>query len=330
MRRGEFPEDVKAPVSYGPTALGAAVYLNQYQLLPVRRAAECLAALGGIEMSPATVAHASTRAAKALESPVQAIRDAVSQAPVAHADETAIRVASALHWLHVMSTPTLTAYFAHPKRGAEALDAFGLLEDFHGILVHDHWKPYLQYAIEHAFCNAHHLRELTAVAESGSHQFWAIELIVLLCKAHRLTLQAQAQGQARLSDEQIAAFQRDYDQTLSVGAAFNPEKKPPPGTQRRVKQTPAFNLIKRLREHRDETLRFLTDPAVPFDNNLAERDLRMPKQRQAISGCFRSEAGSQQFATVRSYLSTLRKQSANIFHALVETFRCQPPMPQLE
>jgi len=330
VRRGEFPDDVQGPVSYGPTALGAAVYLNQYQLLPVRRTAECLTALGGIEMSASTVAHAVTRAAAALEAPVQAIRNAITQASVAHADETGIRVAAGLHWLHVMSTPTLTAYFAHPKRGGEALDAFGMLADFHGILVHDHWKAYLQYAIEHAFCNAHHLRELTAVAESGTHQFWAIELIVLLCKAHRLTLEAQANGQPRLPDAQITAIQRDYDQLLSVGAAFNPENKPPPGTKRRVKQTPAFNLIKRLRAHRDETLRFLSDPRVPFDNNLAERDLRMPKQRQAISGCFRSQAGSQHFATVRSYFSTLRKQSADLFQAIVETFRGQPPLPQLE
>jgi len=120
-----------------------------------------------------------------------------------------------------------------------------------------------------------------------------------------------------------------YDSILADGTFFHPQRLPPPGSRRRVKQTPAYNLVARLRTHRDEVLRFVTDLRVPFDNNLAERDLRMPKLKQKVSGCFRSPEGAAAFATVRSYLSTLRKQSIALYPALVMTFRGQPPMPRL-
>jgi transposase len=179
--RRDFPAGVAAPVQYGPRVSALAVYLTQDQLLPYQRTAKLLAQVGGIPLSPGNVHRAVKVAGVRLKPQEQAIRDALISAGVAHADETGMRVGTKLYWLHVLSTPALSAYFPHPKRGAEALDAFGLLEHFVGILVHDHWSAYERYHCLHAFCNAQHLRELIALAETiPSQQRWAEDMIALL------------------------------------------------------------------------------------------------------------------------------------------------------
>ena len=328
--RSDFPEGVAAPVQYGPSVSALAVYLTQYQLLPYQRTAELLAQLGGIALSPGSVYRAVQVAGQRLKPMEQAIRDALITAAVAHADETGMRVGTELYWLHVLSTPELTAYFPHPKRGAEALGAFGLLELFTGILVHDHWSAYERYLCLHSFCNAHHLRELIALAETiPSQQRWAEDMIALLCEANTVTAAARLEGLEALPAAEVERLHAHYDAILEAAAQRNPERLPPPGSRRRVKQSPAYNLSKRLREKRDDVLRFITDLRVPFDNNLAERDIRMPKLRQKISGAFRTDTGIALFATIRSYLSTMRKQGADIFEALVLTFQGSPPMPRL-
>ena len=328
--RSDFPEGVAAPVQYGPSVSALAVYLTQYQLLPYQRTAELLAAIGGIPLSPGSVHRAVEVAGVRLKPLEQAIRDALITAAVAHADETGIRVGTKLYWLHVLSTPALSAYFPHPKRGAEGLDAFGLLEHFVGILVHDHWSAYERYSCLHAFCNAHHLRELIALAETiPSQQRWAEDMIALLCEANTSTTAARLEGLDALPAAEVEHLHERYDAILDTAAQRNPPRSPPPGSKRRVKQSPAYNLVKRLREKREEVLRFITDLRVPFDNNQAERDMRMAKLKQKISGTFRTDAGIERFATIRSYLSTLHKQGADIFQALVLTFQGSPPMPAL-
>jgi transposase len=328
--RSDFPEGVAAPVQYGPSVSALAVYLTQYQLLPYQRTAELLAQVGGIALSAGSVHRAVEVAGHRLKPLEQAIRDALISAAVAHADETGMRVGTELYWLHVLSTPELTAYFPHPKRGAEALDAFGLLEHFVGILVHDHWSAYERYSCLHAFCNAHHLRELIALAETiPSQQRWAKDMIALLCEANTLTATARLDGLDALSATEVERLHRRYDAILDAAAAHNPARQPPPGSNRRVAQSPPYNLIKRLREKRDDVLRFITDLRVPFDNNQAERDIRMPKLKQKVAGGFRTDTGIARFATIRSYLSTLHKQGADIFDALVLTFQGSPPMPRL-
>jgi transposase len=328
--RSDFPEGVGAPVQYGPSVSALAVYLTQYQLLPYQRTAQLLAQVGGVALSPGSVYRAVQVAGQRLTPIEQAIRDALITATVAHADETGMRVGSELYWLHVLSTPELTAYFPHAKRGAEALDAFGLLERFTGILMHDHWSAYERYRCLHAFCNAHHLRELIALAETiPSQQRWAEDMIALLCEANTVTAAARLEGLASLPAAEIERLHARYDAILQAAALRNPERLPSPGSRRRLKQSPAFNLAKRLREKRNQVLRFITDLRVPFDNNLAERDIRMPKLKQKISGAFRTDSGIALFATIRSYLSTLRKQGADIFEALVLTFQGSPPMPRL-
>lgn len=327
--RSAFPETVAAPVQYGPGVLALAVHLTQYQLLPYQRTAELFDELAGIALSPATIHAAVQRACATLSTPVQGIRAALIASEVAHADETGWRVDGALHWLHVMSTETLTAYFAHPKRGHAALEAFGLLADFTGILVHDHWSAYNQHDGLHAFCNAHHLRELIGLVEAYPDQGWAERMIALLCEANRAVAQARADGLSALPPSSILAFESRYDDILNHGERVHPRRQRRPGQRGRIKQSPAYNLIARLRTNQEATLRFLRDFRVPFDNNQAERDLRLPKLKQKVSGCFRSTQGADAFATIRSYLSTLRKQSVNLLDALKLTFQGAPPMPRL-
>jgi transposase len=327
--RSAFPDEVAAPVQFGPGVLALAVHLTQYQLLPYHRTADLLAEVAGIAMAPATIHAAVMAAATRLAAPVQAIQAALVRAAVAHADETGLRVGGDLHWLHVFSTDSLTAYLAHPKRGREALSAFGLLERFSGTLGHDHWRAYDQHTGYHGFCNAHHLRELIGIEEAFPDQAWASRMIDFLGEAKAAADQARAQGLAALPAPALEAFRHRFDAILDHGERRNPPRTHPTGTRGRIKQSPAYNLIVRLRRRRDDVLRFLADLRVPFDNNQAERDVRMPKLKQKVSGGFRSTAGAEAFATIRSYLSTLRKQSANLYQSLVMAFQGSPPMPRL-
>jgi transposase len=329
VHRSGFPDGVDAPVQYGPGVSAFAVYLTQYQQLPFKRTADLLHAVAGMALSPATLYTMVREAATRLAAPVAAIGQALVHTAVAHADETGLRVNRKLQWLHVLCTATLTFYAVHAKRGQVALAAIGLLAHFRGILVHDHWSAYAAYDCDHAFCNAHHLRELIAVAETDPQRSWPQQLIALLCEANAATHHARAAGFNALPGPMIDDFFTRYDTILAAGAQDHPRRAPPPGSRRRVKQTPACNLIGRLRDHRGEVLRFITDLRVPFDNNQAERDVRMPKLKQKVSGCFRSADGATAFATIRSYLSTLHKQSVDTYQALVMTFQGNPPMPQL-
>jgi transposase len=321
--RGEFPEGVNAPVQYGPRLKGAVVHLTQHHMLPAQRTADLMGDLFDLPLSDATVLAAVEEACERLEPTVTAIGQAVSAAPIAHADETGLRVAGKLHWLHVLATTYLTWMGIHPKRGKKAFDAFGLLSAFVGTLVHDGWKPYRDLACHHALCNAHHLRELTYVFEEMG-QSWANRLIEMLLAA----CQEVERGSGPLPHDRIVHFHSLYLEIIAEGEAANP-RTPPSGKRGRTRQSKAVNLLHRLRTYTDDVLRFMTDPGVPFSNNLAEQAVRMPKVKQKVSGCFRTLTGAQSFCIVRSYLDTLRKQGANLFHALTQTFQGHVPQPRL-
>jgi transposase len=248
---------------------------------------------------------------------------ALQQAEVAHFDETGLRVNGKLMWLHVASTQALTYYFIHPKRGSEAIDAMEILPQFEGTSVHDGWRSYALYGCVHARCNAHHLRELRFLVERYQ-QAWAAPMMTLLVTMKTAVEQAQAQGQTQLSVEVITRFEAQYQDLIETGMKLNPANPPVANSRGRPKQSPARNLLERLETHQAEVLRFIHDFRVPFDNNQAERDIRMMKLKQKISGGFRSAVGAQVFGRIRGYLSTLKKQGHRLLDALEQLFLGHP------
>ena len=343
VHRGEFPEDVTAPVQYGARIKAAVVHLTHHQMMPVARTGELMGDLFGLPISDATVLAINEEARARLAPTVTAIGEALKTAPVAHADETGMRVAGKLHWLHVMATTTLTWLGSHANRGKKAFDAFGILAAFSGTLIHDGWKPYRDLTCAHGLCDAHHLRELTYVFEEMG-QAWAKCLIDLLAEACH---EVKASG-GPLPEDRIAHYRSAYTGILADGEAVNP-RAPASGKRGKTKQSKALNLIDRLRAHADDVWRFMTDHGVPFSNNIAEQAVRMPKVKQKtkfqwrltsasstlsaaavtkISGGFRTTTGLETFCTIRFYLATLHKQGDNPFHALTLTFQGSPPQPR--
>ncbi|MGH8710901.1 MAG: IS66 family transposase [Burkholderiales bacterium] len=322
LHRGEFPAEVTAPVQYGPRIKAAVVYLTHHHMLPLARTAALAGDLLGLPISDATLLAIHEEARVRLEPTVAAMGECLKTAPVVHADETGMRVCGKLHWLHVLATSALTWISSHTNRGKKAFDAFGILAAFVGTLVHDGWKPYRDLGCTHALCNAHHLRELTYIFEEMK-QNWAKRLIDLLLGA----CYEVAAMEDVLAAERIDYYRLAYAEILAQGEAANP-RAPPSGRRGRTKQNKALNLLDRLRTYADDVWRFTTDPNVPFSNNIAEQAVRMPKVKQKISGGFRTPAGLGTFCTLRSYLATLHKQNANLFHALTLTFQGHPPEPR--
>jgi len=322
-----FPTEVEMRVQYGPRLKALGVYLLDFQLLPYQRIAGLFADLFDASFSAGTLFACQQKAAQRLSGVLSGLRDGLRQAEVAHFDETGLRMAGNLHWLHVASTPTLTYYDWHQKRGKAGMDKAGVLPSCGGIAVHDGWSSYQHYACRHALCNAHHLRELTALYEQDGQE-WAAKMRALLVGIKHAVEKAKTQGRKRLSPLLEARFEARYQQLIVTGLAANPPPARIPGQRGRPKQNRARNLLVRLQQGREATLRFMTDFAVPFDNNLAERDLRMLKVQQKVSGGFRSEDGATAFCWIRSYISTLRKQGQSVLSALEHVFRGKPLCPQ--
>ena len=322
-----FPAGVTEPVGYGARLKALGLYLRDFQLLPYARIAALLTDLLGASVSEGTLFACEQSAARPLTGVLDGIRAGLQNAAVAHFDETGLRVEGRLHWLHSASTKTLTSYSVHAKRGQAGMDAAGILPHFDGIAVHDGWRCYRHYEGGHALCNAHHLRELTAVQEQDG-QAWAQAMAALLVEIKRTVQTATGQKRVCLSADEQTAFRVRYRQLLCAGYAANP---PPSATGKRgkPKQSRARNLLDRLQEYEADTLRFMVDFAVPFDNNLAERDIRMVKVQQKVSGAFRSLAGAEAFCAIRSYISTLRKQGRSLLPALEHVFAGSPLHPQI-
>ncbi len=324
-----FPADVLAPIQYGPGVATLAVYLHQEQLLPVERTGRVLGEAFGCPISNGTLERMVARCADAVTDVVAAIKQAVIAAAVVHADETGLSLNGTTAWLHVAGTDRLTWYAAHPKRGQAALDALGVLPAARGRVVHDGLASYWHYAqCTHALCNAHHLRELTFV-EEHLKQPWAGQLKTLLLEIKEAADRARADGVPALSAEAQQGWAARYAALVAEGLRLNPPAPPAGGKRGRPKRSPAGNLALRLSTHQAETLAFMIDLRVPFDNNQAERDLRMMKVRQKISGCFRSLDAVDRFCLIRSYVCTLRKQGLPILASLADAFRGHPPVPAL-
>src|SRR5450830_1928749 len=316
--RALFPDGVNAPVQYGARIAAFVVYLLHYQFLPEDRLVELMADLFGVKLAAATIARMSRTCAERLRGFAETVRDLVAGALVKHMDETGFRIGGKTQWLHVASTALLTFYRVCAKRGS-------LLAHVKGIIVHDHWKPYYtMQGVLHALCNAHHLRELKALVEI-EREDWARKMQRLLRRACHAVNVAREQGVC-LKPRLIESFKRHYDAILAQGLALHEAEQPLTRAATRKHGKPrgraprrtGHNLILRLATRKQDTLRFLHDPAVPFTNNQAERDGRMMKLRQKISGGFRSLEGATDFAVIRSFLSTAKKQGWTIIEALAQ------------
>lgn len=314
ITKAALPEDVISAAQYGSRVRAVAVYLNCGQLIPEDRVAETMGDLFNVNLCPATIAVMGVKKASELKPVGDTIAAQVAAAPVKHLDETGFRIGSRTQWLHVASTLGLTSYRVAAKRNS--LPSITM-----GIVTHDHWKPYFTMSgVKHALCNAHHLRELKALIEIEEEP-WATRMYAFLLKACRTVQRACARDPAALSVSTQRRMRRLYDQIIATGLAFH-RRKPPllkTGVRGRRPRRTGYNLVLRLRDHKDDVLRFAEDFSVPFTNNQAERDLRMMKVKQKISGCFRSYAGAENFATLRGVISTARKQSWNILDTLVKS-----------
>ncbi len=324
--QGIFPVEARNVVQYGPRLKAMMVYLMEGQLLPSERTCEVLSDLLGVRVSEGTLYTSRTHCYEQLESTEQGIQSTLVTSSKVHFDETGMRVNGQLWWLHVACTDGLTYYFVHPKRGKVAMDEMAILPEFSGKAIHDGLKSYAGYECDHFLCNAHHLRELRFILEHYG-QGWAYQLSLLLVTILYQVQAAKANGQTALPEDQLQAFEARYAEILDQGFAANPIPTPPPDAPKkrgRPKRSPPRNFLERLKSQQASVLGFMVDFEVPFDNNQAERDLRMMKLKQKISGCFRSVDGARMFCRIRGYFSTLRKQGQNVLDALIGLFSGVP------
>ena len=317
VTRGVFPEGVAGPVQYGSRIAGIASYLQTYHCIPEERLSLLLSDLFGLSAVPATLARLIGRTADRLQPFAKAVCEGLSSAQVAvkHLDETGLRVAGKTQWLHVICSPLLSHFRVSSRRG-------DLLTGVSGLVVHDHWAPYFKMeGVQHALCNAHHLRELQALIVIEKEP-WATEMKTFL-------LDAKALADTRTDDCTVGAgvmcelLQR-YNEILTQAVDFH-EAQPPLQTisdavkrRGRPKRRTGHNLALRLQKRKAEVIRFLTDPNAPFTNNEAERDLRMGKVRQKISGCFRVVRGAEIFCSLRTVTCTARKQGWSVIETLMK------------
>jgi len=321
--RAAFPEDVKAPVQYGANILAHAVYLKSYHLIPLARVREWFADCLGQALSEATIEKALAQFARAVAPSLDRIYEGLTRSQTVHFDETGFRIAKHLAYLHTACTEQFSYYIVHLKRGDEAMLDMGVLPKSHGWAVHDGLKAYFGFeTVRHALCNAHHLRELEFAFEQYQAT-WAKSMQSLL-----LEMKEQVEKQS-LSATVLSQLERRYEQLLKEGFEAFPFRDRPAQHHGQFAQHPVTNLLIRLRDYRAAVLAFLYHPEVPFDNNLAERDLRMMKVQQKISGCFRTWTGAEVFAALRTYLATARKQGLSMLKATYLAFMGSPFIPAI-
>lgn len=323
LTRAPFPDGVNAPVQYGLNILCLLIILSAYEYMSFERIGELLEQLTGYRINESTVCSVQKKLNDNLADFEEKSKAQLIQSEVIHNDETGIPVEGKTRWLHVTSTEEVTHYAVDIKRGKEATDRIGILPLFHGTSVHDGWKPYFGYeTCHHALCNAHHLRDLNFFEEEEK-AVWATSLkdLLLLTKAN--VAKARDEGQDHLDQSSLQEIENQYRKILE-GAKLS---QPPPvrtGKRGKPKNTKQQNFIERLLEHKESVLAFVYNFRVPFDNNLAERDIRMVKLKDKVSGTFRSSHGADCFARIRGYISTVRKNDGNVFLEIENALRGQP------
>lgn len=323
---GGAPAGVTAPVQYGPRVTAIVVFLYVGQFLSKKRTAQALAELFATPISAGTVATMTRRSAEGLDGFCDLVRGRLHDAPVVNFDESGLRVAGTLQWVHSASTDKYALLTVHPKRGVTAMNAAGVLPGFTGVAVHDAWAPYDTYTdAVHALCNAHVLRELQAVTDlaPAGTWCWADQAADALIALNILVSDTITAGHTAADPTLLATQIGYFTAAVAIGQAETSTR-----TSTLMKKHNA--LARRLHHRRDDYLRFTHDFRVPFDNNGAEREIRMVKLRQKVSGCLRTHTGAEQFCAIRSYLATAAKHSTQFFQALVMLAEGNPWMPAPE
>lgn len=321
VTEGEFAGAVRSGVQYGPGVKARVLYLQQYQLLPYQRTSEAMRDLFGCHLSPGTVSNIVRECAAGLVETELKIKRGLRRSSVIHADETGLRINNRLGYVHVASTSRLTHYAAAAHRGHTAMDEINVLPRYRGTVVHDGLLAYKHYTrCRHALCGVHLVRELTYFEELGAEtKAWAAPLKELLLEMKADVERVSGAGGKQLAGDHLRSLTERYEHLVAAGLAAPP----PPAVPEPVCRQ-ARNLLLRLERRKAEVLLFLTDFAVPFENNQAERDLRMVKLQQKTSGCFRSEEGARRFCRIRSYVSTMRKQGRGVLSAFEGACRGKP------
>lgn len=315
-----FPEGITRPVQYGIGVKVNAVYMSQFQMVPYNRMEDHFLEQMGIPVSSGSIVNFNRDAYDRLGFFELWVQKALRQEGLLHVDETGINIGGKRCWLHNVSSPGLSHFAPHEKRGSEAIEAIGILPGFTGILCHDHWKPYFHYGRFHALCNAHHLRELERAWEQDGQQ-WAQQLSVLLKEANQAVHEADGCLDAASAEQ----YRGRYRELVQRAEQECPAPPPKNGKRGRTAKSKSRNLLERLQNFESDVLRFLDDPLVPFTNNQAENDLRMIKVQQKVSGCFRSLEGAKTFCRIRSYITTCRKQGVTATEALRLLFQGKWP-----
>jgi transposase len=322
--KAQFPEAVTKVTQYGNRVKALAIYLMNYQFIPYERTQEFFNDIFFLPISQGTLLNFNKSCYHLLEATSNLIKEQIKQSDVVHFDESGLYVTAIRHWLHSHSTEDFTYYDYHKQRGTKAMQDIGILPDFKGTAVHDHWKSYFTYPCKHGLCNSHHLRELKYISEQYQ-QSWAQDMISLLCEIKN-KVEIEKAYRYRLDEKILHEYEKRYGEILIEGEKANP---PPPINNKnkkrgKPKQSEPKNLLDRLKHFSTATLAFMYDFNVPFDNNLAERDVRMIKVQQKISGTFRSELGAKYFCRIRGFISTARKQKLKVLSSIFDALSNVP------
>jgi len=328
VNKPEFPTGLNSYVQYGENIKTLIAYLNTYQMVPYERIGELVEDFTLHKMSTGTIYNILENFHNKLKVFEEKSKESLLKSAVIHVDETGTKVGGKLHWSHVVSTSVLTYYMIHEKRGSKAIDDMEILPLFEGVAVHDHWKAYNKYECEHSFCNAHILRELNAVIEN-ENLLWANDMHTLLTRMNKYIYSLKEKGKISPSKGKIQQFYQQYDDICKSAEQYYPPPLEIPKSKRKPKQSKSKNLLDRLIEYKDETLRFFINLLVPFTNNLAERDLRMLKVKEKISGCFASFKGVEIFNRIRGFISTMKKNNRSVLKELANVLNGEVYMPVL-
>lgn len=317
IQKGQFPDSVKAAIQYGENLQALAVAMNTVGAVSVNRTHEILSSVFDISISTGTISNMVGRCAEGLTDTVEEIRERMAESEISHCDETGTRVDGKTIWVHNASNREYTHLSIHEKRGTEGMEAGGVLPWFSGVVVHDCWAPYWKYAdITHAVCCAHLLRELVGVIENHPKQRWAVAFKKLLMEMKAAKEKAVKRGKEKMSGYYMNKFNLMYDKIIKVGYKENPIFGTRERKRGRKKKGKVRSLIERLDRYKESVCLFIKNFTVPFDNNMAERDIRMIKTKTKVSGCFRSMEGAKDYLKIMSYVGTVKKQKKNPYEAI--------------